>query len=77
MRGSLTTRPAGDGSGARSSSPSRLGCTPGQVALAYLKHQPFPVVPIIGTSNPGHLADALGALAVKLTQAQVDWLRDG
>jgi aryl-alcohol dehydrogenase-like predicted oxidoreductase len=56
---------------------AELGCTPNQVALAYLKYQPFPVVPIIGTSDLGHLGDALGALEVKLTQAQVEWLRDG
>jgi aryl-alcohol dehydrogenase-like predicted oxidoreductase len=54
-----------------------LGCTPNQVALAYLKQQPFPVVPIIGTKNRRHLADAIGALAVSLTAAQVEWLRDG
>ena len=53
------------------------GCTPGQVALAYLKHQPFPVVPIIGTTKRRHLEDALGALEVRLTAAQVAWLRDG
>jgi len=56
---------------------AELGCTPNQVALAYLKCQPFPVVPIIGTSDLGHLGDALGALEVKLTRAQVEWLRDG
>jgi aryl-alcohol dehydrogenase-like predicted oxidoreductase len=42
-----------------------------------LQHQPFLVIPILGTSNLRHLADAIGALQVKLTQAQVDWLRDG
>jgi aryl-alcohol dehydrogenase-like predicted oxidoreductase len=56
---------------------SELGCTPNQVALAYLKHQPFTVVPIIGTTSRRHLEDALGALQVSLTAAQVGWLRDG
>ena len=56
---------------------AELGCTPNQVALAYLKHQPFPAVPIIGTKDLRHLDDAIGALQVKLAQAQVDWLRDG
>jgi aryl-alcohol dehydrogenase-like predicted oxidoreductase len=56
---------------------AELGCTPGQVALAYLKHQPFPVIPILGTTKRRHLEDAIGALQVSLTEAQVDWLRDG
>ena len=56
---------------------AELGCTPGQVALAYLKHQPFPVVPIIGTTKRRHLEEAIGALQVNLTEAQVNWLRDG
>jgi aryl-alcohol dehydrogenase-like predicted oxidoreductase len=42
-----------------------------------LLHQPFPVIPIIGTVNPNHLADALGAVDVSLTEEQVRWLRDG
>jgi aryl-alcohol dehydrogenase-like predicted oxidoreductase len=54
-----------------------LGCTPGQVALAYLKHQPFLVLPIIGTTVRRHLDDAIGALEVSLTEAQIAWLRDG
>jgi aryl-alcohol dehydrogenase-like predicted oxidoreductase len=54
-----------------------LACTPAQVALAWLLAQPFPVYPIIGTTNPAHLADALGATDVRLTAEQVDWLRDG
>lgn len=56
---------------------AELGCTPGQVALAYLKHQPFPVVPILGTTKLRHLEDAIGALRVDLSAAQVAWLRDG
>lgn len=55
----------------------RLGCTPNQVALAYLMHQDFPVVPIIGTVNMDHLTDALGAVNVKLSVDEVQWLRDG
>lgn len=51
-----------------------LGCTPTQVALAYLLHQPFLTIPIIGTLNPEHLHDALGAADVKLTREQVVWL---
>ena len=56
---------------------AELGCTPGQVAVAYLKHQPFPVIPILGTTKRRHLDDAMGALGISLTAAQVIWLRDG
>jgi aryl-alcohol dehydrogenase-like predicted oxidoreductase len=51
-----------------------LGATPGQVALAWLLHQDFPVFPIIGTRNPEHLREDLGAAQVRLTAEQVRWL---
>ena len=54
-----------------------LGSTANQVALAWLLHQPFPVVPILGTSQVPHLEDALGAANVSLTPAQVAWLERG
>jgi aryl-alcohol dehydrogenase-like predicted oxidoreductase len=53
------------------------GVTPGQIALAYVMAQPFPAVPILGTADPAHLADALAAADVALTPSQVKWLRDG
>jgi aryl-alcohol dehydrogenase-like predicted oxidoreductase len=39
--------------------------TPNQVALAWLLHQPFPVIPILGTMNVEHLIEALGASQVR------------
>ncbi len=48
-----------------------LGVSQNQIALAWLLHQPFPVYPILGTSDPGHLTDALGAVEVSLTTEQV------
>ena len=40
---------------------AELGVTPNQVALAWLLHQDFPVIPILGTADvAGHLMDALG-----------------
>jgi aryl-alcohol dehydrogenase-like predicted oxidoreductase len=45
--------------------------TPNQVALAWLLHQPFPVIPILGTTNVDHLQDAMGAAAVRLTLEQM------
>jgi aryl-alcohol dehydrogenase-like predicted oxidoreductase len=44
----------------------KQGCTPNQIALAYLLSQPFPVYPIIGTGNPEHLLEAMGAAEVML-----------
>ncbi len=55
----------------------RLGATPNQVALAWLRAQPFPVYPILGTTKPDHLADAVGSLKLKLTPAQAQWLETG
>lgn len=56
---------------------AELGGTPNQVALAWLLHQPFPVVPIIGTVHPEHLTDALGSVKLALTPEQVQWLETG
>jgi aryl-alcohol dehydrogenase-like predicted oxidoreductase len=56
---------------------AELGCTPSQIALAYLIHQGFLVVPIIGTTDPEHLRDALGAVRVSLAPEHVRWLREG
>ena len=55
----------------------RMGVTPNQIALAYLLNQPFHVIPILGTTDPLHLADAVQATAVRLTTEQIAWLRDG
>jgi len=54
-----------------------LNCTPTQLALAWLLHQPFLTIPIIGTTDPAHLADALGAADVVLSSEQVKWLKEG
>ena len=43
------------------------GCTPGQVALAWLHAQGDDVVPIPGTKRPTHLEQNVGALDVVLT----------
>jgi aryl-alcohol dehydrogenase-like predicted oxidoreductase len=56
---------------------ARLGCTPTQVALAYLLCQPFPVFPIVGALNPDHLAEAMAAADIQLTAEHIAWLRDG
>lgn len=52
----------------------QLGASAGQVALAYLLHQPFPVVPIIGPRTLPQLDDSLASRALQLTPEQVAWL---
>jgi aryl-alcohol dehydrogenase-like predicted oxidoreductase len=42
------------------------GISLSQLALAWLQHLPGPVVPIVGSLNPSHLADAIGASNVQL-----------
>lgn len=49
--------------------------TPNQVALAYLRHQPVPVYPIIGTSNPAHVREAMEAMHVSLTPDELNRLK--
>jgi aryl-alcohol dehydrogenase-like predicted oxidoreductase len=52
-----------------------VGCTPNQIALAYLLNQPFPVFPIIGTASRAHLHEAMGALAIRLSPTQCEGLK--
>jgi len=47
------------------------GCTPGQVALAWLAAQGDDVVPIPGTKRTAYLEDNVGALAVTLSAEEV------
>jgi aryl-alcohol dehydrogenase-like predicted oxidoreductase len=46
------------------------GVTANQIAVAYLLSQPFPVYPIIGTTNAEHLRDAMGARNLRLTEEE-------
>jgi aryl-alcohol dehydrogenase-like predicted oxidoreductase len=43
------------------------GCTPGQLALAWLLHQPDGLVPIPGTKRVSYLRENVAAAAVELT----------
>ncbi len=56
---------------------AQLATTPNQIALAYLLGQNFPVIPLLGTIQPAHLADALHAPEIALTGEQVRWLAEG
>jgi len=47
-----------------------------QVALAWLFSKSVVMAPIIGASKPGHLEDAVGALAVKLSEEEIRRLEE-
>jgi aryl-alcohol dehydrogenase-like predicted oxidoreductase len=49
----------------------RKGCTPGQLALAWLLAQGPDIVPIPGTKRKERLAENVGALSVALSEAEV------
>jgi aryl-alcohol dehydrogenase-like predicted oxidoreductase len=48
-----------------------VGCTPGQLALAWVLTQGDDIVPIPGTKRRKYLEENVGALAVQLTEAQL------
>jgi aryl-alcohol dehydrogenase-like predicted oxidoreductase len=50
---------------------AEVGCTPAQLALAWLLARGGHVVPLIGTTNTGHLRENLGAAEVQLAPAVV------
>lgn len=52
------------------------GVTNAQVALAWMLSKPVVSAPIVGATKPLHLQDALGALALKLTDDEVKRLED-
>jgi 1-deoxyxylulose-5-phosphate synthase len=47
---------------------------PAQIALAWLLHKPGVTAPIIGASKPNHLEDAVAALSIKLSKAEIERL---
>ncbi|KAF8780681.1 hypothetical protein HU200_001284 [Digitaria exilis] len=49
----------------------RKGCTPSQLALAWVHHQGRDVCPIPGTTKIENFNKNVGALAVKLTQDEM------
>lgn len=55
---------------------TRKGCTPGQVALAWLLAQGPEILPIPGTKRIKYLEENVGAAAVTLTDAEVKALSD-
>jgi aryl-alcohol dehydrogenase-like predicted oxidoreductase len=53
---------------------SRKGCTPSQLALAWVHHQGSDVCPIPGTTKIENLKQNIGALSVKLTPEEMTQL---
>jgi aryl-alcohol dehydrogenase (NADP+) len=47
------------------------------VALAWLLHQPVVTSPIVGVTKPHHLADAVAAVDLSLSDAELDELSAG
>lgn len=47
-----------------------------QVALAWMLSKPGITAPIVGASKPGHIEDAVDALAVKLTEEEINHLEE-
>ena len=52
----------------------KYGCSPTQVALAWVLQQDIPTFALIGPRTVGELDDCLGALQVPLTSADAAWL---
>ena len=55
----------------------RLGVTRAQVGLAWLLHQPGVTAPIVGVTKPHHLADAVAAVELTLSDADLEELSAG
>jgi aryl-alcohol dehydrogenase-like predicted oxidoreductase len=45
-----------------------------QIALAWLLHKPFPVVPIVGPHTTDELASSVAAVRLDLTKDEVAWV---
>ena len=52
------------------------GIPPAQTALAWLLHKPAVTAPIVGATKAHHLGDAVAALSVKLSDAEIKALED-
>ncbi len=55
----------------------QIGCTPTQVALAWLLHQKPTTIPIFATGRLDHLRECMAAADIALRPKQVEWLADG
>ena len=53
---------------------SKEGFTAIQIALAYVVHQPYPTLPIVGPCTLEELASSLEALKIELSSDEMRWL---
>src|SRR3982075_2207812 len=51
-----------------------IGCSPAQAALAWVRQQPGPVIPLIAARTEEQFRDNLGTIEVHLSQAHLDRL---
>jgi len=54
----------------------KKGCTPGQLALAWLLKQGDNVIPIFGSRDLKHFTENLGALKVELSEKEAQQIRE-
>jgi len=54
----------------------RRGVSPAQVALAWLLQQPGVTAPIVGASKMNHLEEAIAALEIELSEAEIASLQE-
>ena len=52
------------------------GIPPAQTALAWLLHRPAVTAPLVGATKAHHLEDAVAALSVKLSNAEIKALEE-
>ena len=79
--GALTRQQAADGEDPRlpglraelATQAERYGATPTQVALAWLLAHPAGIIPLVGSANPEHIREGVGALEIALSRE--DWYR--
>ena len=55
---------------------AREGVTPNQIALAWVLGEPSAPIALVGTTSPAHLAEAIGAAQVRLTDVERRRLED-
>jgi predicted oxidoreductase len=49
------------------------GATPTQLAIAWLLRHPANVIPIVGSNDPAHIREAVGAARIELSR--IDWYK--
>jgi aryl-alcohol dehydrogenase (NADP+) len=54
----------------------KRGVPPAQIALAWMLHKPAITAPIVGVSKPHHLSDAVAALSISLSPAEIAELEE-